>query len=564
MVPLVRELQEFWHPGVRLFTAESPRFKLQFKLALICVACDIPAARKVCGFMGHNANLGCSRCLKFFPSVNDKRKDCSGFNRESWPTRDLNAHRATCQKLKKCKSPNESGILESRTGIRYSVLTELPYFDPIRFTVVDPMHNLFLGTAKRLMKKIWIENDIITKDKMKVIQTRVDSIRVPSDIGRIPRKIASSFGGFTAEQWKNWVIVYSMFALRGILPQAHYSCWQAFVLSYYFLCRREISDTELKKADALLLKFCKNVENLYGNLAITPNMHLHCHIAECVKDFGPIYGFWLFSFERYNGILGSYPTNKRNTAQQIMRRFLREVDDFHLELPDMYKEHFHKILPLHRNASLLHEQQLLHTPASCSDIQSVVFPSISTYTSLSSIDYNYLKAVYSILFNGDVDDQMVRTIRVFKTITLFNQHFGSFRSPSTKNSAYVMASWAKPDGSIGTGSDTTLRPGKVLYYFTHQCISGGSYKQHLFAAVYWYSEHFCRSMYRKPLEIWKDEHIPEGPAMFLPIHKLECRCVAANSTIPVPNGAENITTSLPGCAEERVLFVSPLPGLKYC
>ena len=146
-------------------TAESPRFKLKFKLALMCVACDIPAARKVCGFMGHSANLGCSRCLKFFLSVNVKS---SGFNKELWPTRDLNAHRATCQRLNKCKSPNESAILESQTGIRYSVLTELPYFVPIRF---NPTHNLFLGTAKRLMKKIWIENDIIAKDKMKVIQT---------------------------------------------------------------------------------------------------------------------------------------------------------------------------------------------------------------------------------------------------------------------------------------------------------------------------------------------------------------------------------------------------------
>lgn len=61
MEPLVRELQEFWDPGVKLFTAESPRFKILFKLALMCVACDIPAARKVCGFMGHSANKGCSR-----------------------------------------------------------------------------------------------------------------------------------------------------------------------------------------------------------------------------------------------------------------------------------------------------------------------------------------------------------------------------------------------------------------------------------------------------------------------------------------------------------------------
>lgn len=71
-------------------------------------------------------------------------------------------------------------------------------------------------------------------------------------------------------------------------------------------------------------------------------------------------------------------------------------------------------------------------------------------------------------------------------------------------------------------------------------------------------------MYGKPLEIWKDEHIPEGPAMFLPIHKLECRCVAAHSTIPVPSIGmsrdENDAIQLPGGAEERE---SPLPGLKF-
>lgn len=52
---------------------------------------------------------------------------------------------------------------------------------------------------------------------MNTIQARVDSMIVPSDIGRIPRKIAPSFAGFTAEQWKNWVILYFMLALRGML-----------------------------------------------------------------------------------------------------------------------------------------------------------------------------------------------------------------------------------------------------------------------------------------------------------------------------------------------------------
>ena len=73
MLPLVQEIQEFWNPSVRLLTGESPRFKLQLRLALMCGACDIPAARKVCDFMGHSANLGCSRRLKPFPSPSNNR-----------------------------------------------------------------------------------------------------------------------------------------------------------------------------------------------------------------------------------------------------------------------------------------------------------------------------------------------------------------------------------------------------------------------------------------------------------------------------------------------------------
>ena len=52
------------------------------------------------------------------------------------------------------------------------------------------------------------------------------------------------------------------------------------------------------------------------------NMHLHGHIKECIEDFGPVYSFWCFSFERLNGILGSYHTNNRTISVQIIKRFL--------------------------------------------------------------------------------------------------------------------------------------------------------------------------------------------------------------------------------------------------
>lgn len=342
--PLVDELKEFWEPGVRLNSAESPQYKLLYKVALMCVACDIPAARKCCGFKGHAANYGCSRCKKFFPG-NFGNKDFSGFDRSKWPPRTYEEHMKAVNQIKKCTTQTNVDSLETKTGVKHSILTELPYFDPIRFTIIDPMHNLFLGTAKTVMKKIWLQRDIISTSNLNVIQCRIDSMNVPSDLGRIPKKIASNFSGFTAEQLKNWVLLYSMYALRGIISQDDYHCWQAFVLACFLVCRRIIYRQDIVKADLLFLKFCQHVERIYGKDVITPNMHLHCHLSECLKDFGSMYGFWCFSYERYNGILGSFPTNKKNVASQLMRRFIYESVCHSFCLPEDLPPTFQSLFP---------------------------------------------------------------------------------------------------------------------------------------------------------------------------------------------------------------------------
>ncbi len=66
---------------------------------------------------------------------------------------------------------------------------------------------------------------------------------------------------------------------------------------------------------------------------MTPNMHLDVHLADCVLDYGPIYSFWLFSFERYNGILGKFHNNNKSIKMQVMRKFLRDQDNKQFRLP---------------------------------------------------------------------------------------------------------------------------------------------------------------------------------------------------------------------------------------
>ena len=275
---------------------------------LIGVSCDMPAGRKVCGFLGHSATLGCNKCFKKFPgSVGSK--DYSGFDRENprkWKKRTNEVHRSNVREIQRAKTKTERDKLESEYGCRYSVLLQLPYFDPTQMSIIDPMHNLFLGSAKHLTK-LWINSEpaIITNNDLKTIQEFVDEMHVPADVGRIPRKIVtgSGFTGFTADQFKNWVMYYSIPSLFKILSSEHLECWRHYVLACRLLCQRSISLSQISLADALIVQFCKRFELIYGKNHVTPNMHVHCHLKEVLLDYGPVYGFWLFSFERMNGVL---------------------------------------------------------------------------------------------------------------------------------------------------------------------------------------------------------------------------------------------------------------------
>ena len=68
-------------------------------------------------------------------------------------------------------------------------------------------------------------------------------------------------------------------------------------------------------------------------------MHLHGHLA----DYGPVYAFWCFAFERLNGILGSYHLNNHHISAQFMQQFL----DSNIYAPINWPgEYIHDYFPL--------------------------------------------------------------------------------------------------------------------------------------------------------------------------------------------------------------------------
>ncbi len=62
------------------------------------------------------------------------------------------------------------------------------------------MHNLLLGTGKHMFT-LWVEREILTP------RMQISSFHVPADVGRLPSRIGSLYGSFTAAQWRNWITI---------------------------------------------------------------------------------------------------------------------------------------------------------------------------------------------------------------------------------------------------------------------------------------------------------------------------------------------------------------------
>ena len=145
--------------------------------ALVCVAFDLPAGRKTCGFLSYSA---LAAIYHNFCTGTFGVRNYSGFNKHDWILRTNENHRKYVTSTLKCKSKTEREKKESEVGCRYSILLELPYFFPVRMLIIDPMHNLYLGTARTIFRKVWMQQ--LSKAAIASINQRVSNLVVPATV----------------------------------------------------------------------------------------------------------------------------------------------------------------------------------------------------------------------------------------------------------------------------------------------------------------------------------------------------------------------------------------------
>ena len=562
--PLVSELLQLqrgvWFP--------TPNGKQFIRCVVACLSSDIPATRKVAGFVGHNATKACSRCLKTFPRVNDSLI-CSGFDRSSWPPRDHSTHCRKARKGLNAKTKADKQRLEREYGARYSVLFELPYYDAIRFAVIDPMHNLFLGTAKHLMS-IWKDQEMISKSQFQHIQKKVEMMNIPLDIGRIPYKIESGMASLTADQWKTWTCVYSMYALQGVLPKEHLECWWLFVQACILICQPVISPTVIDRIDTFLLEFCQAVERLYGPQACTINMHLHCHLADCLRDYGPVHASWCFSFERYNGILGATPSNNHplEIEKTMMKRFIQQMES-QRSFPQILDD-LNSFFPINTVGSVadsvvdsdtyIKQIQLAET----TNLQSLIFDTDlivpvgqMSQHALSTQEVTFLEQMYHTILPEYKLLHVSRLCYRFSRCKLGSKLVSSQLAKSDRSS-YICANW------LNSSSSVACRPAYVRYFLKHTLTIERDNKemvsiQSYLAFVEWYKPHPEREYLQRPVSLWYPDLEPLSIASFMPINRIACRCAQSQAQfefIERPHNNGQVVIIIPICSTNSLIMTT--------
>ena len=219
---------------------------------------------------------------------------------------------------------------------------------------------------------------------------------------------------------------------------------------------------------------------------------MHCHLRNCLLDYGPVYSFWCFSYERYNGILGNQPGSNREIEPQLMTRFLRDNAAYSLASPSHFQEDFHLVsLPSPRLVGSLLETT---TPDSNNNI--IELPNNYTHALLDSRDK--LPIIVDILVKLEkCEDGHIEVNSIARNYTAIT--INKNRLSSRRNQSCVMFEWdrdllgeARMPTSL-TDISGIICPAKIVNFLqvTYKCSSVcfSNMCTVLLARVSWYLTH---------------------------------------------------------------------------
>lgn len=321
---LVEELKVCYENGIKV----TPNQIIK-PFSIRAFICDTPARSFVTGCVGHNAYYGCSKCDQHGVYMNkttystvreNSRTDVTFFNREQ-PEHHKEQFR------------NELTLLET---VNIGMVSQFP---------LDVMHAIDSGLMKRMLESILhgpcnllrLRND--AKYLMDAVNLRMISY-IPTEFERKPRSLITELPRFKAVEFRLFLLYTGItlfyffltsksnlkFVIIGIVILKDYvgpDVYNHFLLLFVAIRSLACPATCIENADfadELLQRFIAEYPHVYDPTELVFNVHAALHLVECVRQFGPIYGFSAYRFENYMREIRKYVKKPNKILQQIHNR----------------------------------------------------------------------------------------------------------------------------------------------------------------------------------------------------------------------------------------------------
>ena len=179
------------------------------------------------------------------------------------------------------------------------MLSKICYFDLINGFVPDFLHCALLGIARQLVSLGFDSANheypwyIGEPSKQAIYDEHVKNIFVPKEVRRLPKSITAR-DHWKGNEYKTFVLYYSLITLQGTLPQKYLSHYYLFVWSLHMLLSACISVHDLARVKAALDLFVVQMEELYGVEHCTFNVHQLSHLAKSTQMCEPLWAVSTF------------------------------------------------------------------------------------------------------------------------------------------------------------------------------------------------------------------------------------------------------------------------------
>ena len=209
-------------------------------------------------------------------------------------------------------------------GVRLTLV--IPDFDIIRSFSPENMHCILLGIVK-LFLAAWFESQFSGEafyigNKKNICDEKMLKISPPCEVTRTPQTI-ENVGKWKASECRHFLMYYSPFVLKDILPNRYFKHWYLLVYAVTMFNKDKISEQDYQTGKRALLLFVQQTQTLYGIEMMKYNVHLLTHIPRSVRDFGALRGWSAFPYESYNRVLRQMLRSSQAILQQICKSYLR-------------------------------------------------------------------------------------------------------------------------------------------------------------------------------------------------------------------------------------------------